>query len=196
MKGDKCMTSLQEILTFNEQFVSEKQYESYITTKFPDKKIVILTCMDTRLVELLPKAMNLRNGDVKVVKSAGAIVNHPFGGIMRSLLVAVYELQADEIYVIGHYDCGMSAVDPNSMITHMLERGVKQETLDVINYAGMDLKEWLRGFGDVKTSVLKSVDLIRRHPLIPAAVPVHGLVIDPGTGKLDLLTDGKKVENK
>ena len=191
------MTSLQDILEFNEQFVSEKQYESYITTKFPDKKIVILSCMDTRLVELLPKAMNLRNGDVKIVKSAGAIVNHPFGGIMRSLLVAVYELQADEIYVIGHYDCGMSAVDPNSMIAHMLERGIKQETLDVINYAGMDLKEWLRGFGDVKTSVLKSVDLIRRHPLIPAGVPVHGLVIDPGTGKLDLITDGKEtVEEK
>lgn len=189
------MTSLQEILKFNEQFVSEKQYESYITTKYPDKKIVILTCMDTRLVELLPKALNLRNGDVKVVKSAGAIVNHPFGGIMRSLLVAVYELQADEIYVIGHYDCGMSAVDPNLMIEHMLERGIKQETLDVINFAGMDLKEWLRGFGDVKTSVQKSVDLIRRHPLIPTGVPVHGLVIDPGTGQLDLVTNGNEISD-
>ncbi|AWE08759.1 carbonic anhydrase [Lysinibacillus sp. 2017] len=189
------MTSLQEILKFNEQFVSEKQYESYITTKYPDKKIVILTCMDTRLVELLPKALNLRNGDVKVVKSAGAIVNHPFGGIMRSLLVAVYELQADEIYVIGHYDCGMSAVDPNLMIGHMLERGIKQETLDVINFAGMDLKEWLRGFGDVKTSVQKSVDLIRRHPLIPTGVPVHGLVIDPGTGQLDLVTNGNEISD-
>ncbi len=194
-KGVTYMTSLQDILKFNEQFVSEKQYESYITTKYPDKKIVILTCMDTRLVELLPKALNLRNGDVKVVKSAGAIVNHPFGGIMRSLLVAVYELQADEIYVIGHYDCGMSAVDPNLMIEHMLERGIKQETLDVINFAGMDLKEWLRGFGDVKTSVLKSVDLIRRHPLVPVGVPVHGLVIDPGTGKLDLITNGIEISD-
>ena len=194
-KGVTYMTSLQDILKFNEQFVSEKQYESYITTKYPDKKIVILTCMDTRLVELLPKALNLRNGDVKVVKSAGAIVNHPFGGIMRSLLVAVYELQADEIYVIGHYDCGMSAVDPNLMIEHMLERGIKQETLDVINFAGMDLKEWLRGFGDVKTSVLKSVDLIRRHPLVPVGVPVHGLVIDPGTGKLDLITNGNEISD-
>ena len=146
--------------------------------------------MDTRLVELLPKAMNLRNGDVKVVKSAGAIVNHPFGGIMRSLLVAVYELKADEVYVIGHYDCGMSAVDPHVMIGHMLERGVQQDTLDILSYSGVNLEEWLRGFGDVKTSVRKSVDLVRRHPLMPAGVPVHGLVIDPATGKLDLITDG------
>lgn len=184
------MSALQNILEFNEKFVAEKQYEEYATTKFPDKKIVVLSCMDTRLVELLPKAMNLRNGDVKVVKSAGAIVNHPFGGIMRSILVAVYELKADEVYVIGHYDCGMSAVDSNVMIGHMLERGVKQETIDVINYARVDLKEWLRGFGDIKTSVLKSVDLVRKHPLMPAGVPVHGLIIDPATGKLDLVTDG------
>ncbi|MER2119342.1 MAG: carbonic anhydrase [Solibacillus sp.] len=184
------MSALQTILEFNGKFVDEKQYEQYATTKYPDKKIVVLTCMDTRLVELLPKAMNLRNGDVKVVKSAGAIVNHPFGGIMRSLLVAVYELKADEVYIIGHYDCGMSAVDPNVMIGHMLERGIKQETIDVINYARFDLKEWLCGFGDVETSVLKSVDLVRTHPLMPKGVPVHGLIIDPATGKLDLVTDG------
>ncbi|MER1957637.1 MAG: carbonic anhydrase [Solibacillus sp.] len=184
------MSALQSILEYNQQFVDEKQYETYATTKYPDKKIVILSCMDTRLVELLPKAMNLRNGDVKVVKSAGAIVNHPFGGIMRSLLVAVYELKADEIYIIGHYDCGMSAVDPDVMVGHMLERGIKQETLDILNFSGVDLYDWLRGFGDVKTSVLKSVDLVRRHPLMPATVPVHGLVIDPQTGKLDLVTDG------
>ncbi len=184
------MTSLQDILNFNEFFVAHKQYEPYITTKYPDKKIVILSCMDTRLVELLPKAMNLRNGDVKIVKSAGAIVNHPFGGIMRSLLVAVYALQADEIYIIGHYDCGMSAVDPDQVLASMKERGISQETIDIISYSGVDLREWLRGFGDVTTSVLKSVDIVRSHPLMPKGIPVHGLVIDPSTGRLDLVQDG------
>lgn len=195
------MSSLQEILSFNESFVKFKMYEPYVTSKYPQKRIVILTCMDTRLVELLPKAMNMRNGDVKIVKSAGAQVSHPFGAIMRSLLVAVYELKADEVYVIGHHDCGMSAVDPELMIEHMLERGVSQEVIDMVNYSGIDLHEWLRGFGDVSTSVLKSVDLIRNHPLMPENVLVHGLVMDPNTGKLDLLTNGsdfvkRKKENK
>ena len=186
------MSLLHDILDYNQSFVEEKKYEPYITTKFPDKRIVVLSCMDTRLVELLPKAMNLRNGDMKIVKSAGAIINHPFGGIMRSLLVAVYELRADEVYIIGHYDCGMSAVDPDVMLGHMIERGIKQETLDTINYSALDLREWLRGFGDVKTSVLKSVDLVRKHPLMPQGVPVHGLIIDPGTGRLDLVSDGNQ----
>lgn len=186
------MSSLQEILNFNESFVKFKQYEPFITSKFPDKKSVILTCMDARLVELLPKAMNMRNGDVKIVKSAGAQVSHPFGAVMRSILVAVYELKADEVYVVGHYDCGMSAVEPEQMIDKMVTRGVNKDIINMLSYTGIDLVEWLRGFGDVSTSVLKSVDIIRNHPLMPNQVPVHGLVMDPGTGKLDLLSNGNE----
>jgi carbonic anhydrase len=50
--------------------------------------MAILSCMDTRLVELLPHAMNMRNGDVKIIKSAGALVAHPFGSIMRRMFIA------------------------------------------------------------------------------------------------------------
>ncbi|MBS7344444.1 MAG: carbonic anhydrase [Caryophanon sp.] len=186
------MSMLNEILKFNDSFVEYKMYEPYITTKYPDKRIVILSCMDTRLVELLPKAMNLRNGDVKIVKSAGALVAHPFGSIMRSLLVAVYALQADEVYVIGHYDCGMSSVDPIALIDEMKARGITEETLNTVNYSGVDLKGWLRGFGDVATSVTKSCDVIRNHPLMVPSIPVHGLIIDPNSGKLDLIVDGNQ----
>ena len=47
------MKSLEEILQYNEKFVEEKKYEEYETGKFPNKKMVIISCMDTRLVELL-----------------------------------------------------------------------------------------------------------------------------------------------
>lgn len=186
------MSMLENILAFNEKFVAEKEYEQYITTKFPNKKIVILTCMDTRLFEMLPKAMNLRNGDVKIVKSAGAVINHPFGGIMRSLIVAVYELNADEIYIIGHHDCGMSAINPASLLSKMVDRGIDQETIDMMTYSGVDLAEWLRGFDDVTDSVQHSVKMVKNHPLMDSSVPVHGLVIDPTTGKLDVIVNGNE----
>ena len=48
---------LEEILAYNKQFVENKGYESYITNKYPDKKIAILSCMDTRLTALLLEAM-------------------------------------------------------------------------------------------------------------------------------------------
>ncbi|MBT2584086.1 carbonic anhydrase [Planococcus sp. ISL-109] len=184
------MSLLNEILGYNEKFVQEKKYEEYRTTKFPDKRMVILTCMDTRLFELLPKAMNLKKGDVKIVKSAGAVINHPFGGIMRSLFVAVYELNADEIYIIGHHDCGMAQVKPEGIIEKMKSRGIEQSTIDLMDYSGVNLNEWLKGFDDVTESVRHSVDMVRNHPLMDKKVPVHGLVIDPTTGKLDVIVDG------
>ncbi|MBS4179247.1 beta-class carbonic anhydrase [Lederbergia citrea] len=186
------MSLLTEILDYNKNFIEEKLYEQYATTKFPDKKLVILTCMDTRLVELLHKAMNMKNGDVKVVKNAGAILTHPFGSIMRSLLIAVYELKADEVYVIGHHDCGMSVIESQQMLDKMTKRGISKETLDIITNSGIDLDKWLEGFDSVEDSVAHSVNMIRNHPLMANEIPVHGLVIDPVTGELDLVVDGYK----
>ena len=99
------------------------EYEQFRTDKFPDKKLVVLTCMDTRLVELLPRAMNLHNGDYNVIKNAGAIVSHPFGSAMRSLLVAIYELNAAEVAVVGHYGCGMTGLSCAKMLQKAIDRG-------------------------------------------------------------------------
>lgn len=184
------MKLLENILEYNEKFVAEKKYEEFETTKFPNKKMVILTCMDTRLLELLPKALNVGNGDVKIVKNAGALVAHPFGSIMRSLLVAVYQLQADEVLVIGHHDCGMSGMKPDIMLEEMKKRGISEETLETLSYSGIDVNNWLKGFENVKESVSHSVDMINNHPLMAKDIPVHGLVIDPSTGKLDLVVNG------
>jgi carbonic anhydrase len=181
---------LEGILDFNKKFVEDKQYEPFSTTKFPDKRIVILTCMDTRLVELLQEAINVKNGDIKIVKNAGAIVKHPFGSIMRSLLVAVYELQADEVLVIGHHDCGMSALNSDKILDTMKSRGITEETLNTLTYSGIDLEKWFTGFSSVEESVSHSVDVIKQHPLLVNDVPVHGLVINPETGKLDLVVNG------
>ncbi|WP_066292025.1 beta-class carbonic anhydrase [Bacillus sp. FJAT-29937] len=184
------MKLIDEILTFNQQFVEEKQYEEFTTTKFPNKRMVLLTCMDTRLVELLPRAMNLRNGDVKIVKNAGALVTHPFGSIMRSLLVAVYQLQAEEVLIIGHHDCGMSGMKPDLILESMRKRGKSEAALDTITYSGVDVREWMRGFENVEESVAHSVKMVKKHPLMPNDVPVHGLVIEPSTGKLDVVVNG------
>jgi carbonic anhydrase len=184
------MTKLEEILAFNREFVARKEYEAFKTTKFPDKRLVILSCMDTRLEELLPKAMNLRNGDFKHVKSAGAIVSHPFGSVMRSILVALYALNAEEVMVVGHYDCGMSMISAEDMLNKMKQQGIAAETISLLQNAGINLKTWLRGFDSVEESVKRSVEVISNHPLLPRRVPVHGLLINPETGQLDLVVNG------
>jgi carbonic anhydrase len=186
------MSRLKEILSYNKKFVEEKAYEEFHTTKYPDKNMVILTCMDTRLVELLPKAMNVANGDAKVIKNAGALVSHPFGGIMRSILVAIYMLKAEEVYVIGHHDCGMTGMRATPVLDKAIEAGVSKGSIDILSNAGIDIEKFLKGFNSVEESVIESVHIIKNHPLIPKNVLVHGLIIHPDTGKLDIVIDGAK----
>lgn len=184
------MQKVRKILAFNEQFVANEDYEKYKTDKYPGKELVVISCMDTRLVELLPKAMDLHNGDFKLIKSAGAVISHPFGSVMRSILVAIYELNAKEVLIIGHYDCGMSNIHSDKMLSKMKERGISQETFNVLQHSGIHLDKWLQGFDCVQEAVRGSVEMVKHHPLLPADISVHGLIIDPNTGKLDLVVDG------
>lgn len=190
------MKLLDEILSHNKHFVESEEYQKFKTDKFPNKRLVILSCMDTRLVELLPKAMDVGNGDVKIIKTAGAVVSHPFGSTMRSILVAIYELGADEVCVVGHYDCGMASLKAENTLKKMQDRGVSRESLEMLHYAGVDFERFLQGFDCVEDSVKHSTAMIRNHPLMPKDVPVHGLVIDPKTGRLDVMVNGYDVEVK
>ena len=172
---------IEELLAYNRKFVEEKRYEQYAASKYPNKKIAILTCMDTRLVELLPAALGLRNGDVKIIKNAGGVVTNPFGSVIRSLLVAIIELGVEEIMVIGHTDCG---------VQHMKQRGVSQASIDLMKYCGIDFERWLAGFDTVEQSVTDTVNTIRNHPLMPRDVRIGGYVIDTETGELSTVCKG------
>ena len=148
--------------------------------------------MDTRLTNLLPKAMNLKNGDAKIIKNAGATVLHPFGSIMRSILVAIYEFEVDEVLIIGHYGCGMCNLNTQNLLNKILDRGISNETIDVLSNSAIDIKKWLHGFESVEESIIDSVDMVKKHPLMPTDIIVHGLVICPDTGKIDTVVDGYK----
>ena len=39
------MEEIKKILAYNKQFVEEKRYEQYSASKFPNKKLAIVTCM-------------------------------------------------------------------------------------------------------------------------------------------------------
>ena len=152
---------IDEILKYNKEFVEEKKYEQYKTSKYPDKKIAIITCMDTRLTELLPAALGIRNGDVKIIKNA--------------------------VMVIGHIDCGVQHINSDMMIKHMMDRGVDEEKIELIRHCGIDFDTWLEGFDCVESSVKDSVEMLRKHPLIPKDVKISGYVMDSVTGELHVV---------
>lgn len=184
------MSELNHIISFNQEFVESGEYAQFFTSKYPMRGLAILSCMDARIIELLPRALGLKNGDAKLIKNAGALVTHPWGSVMRSLLVAVFELKVKEIMVIAHYDCGMQKLTAESFLGKAAENGIPDDRLETLRNAGIDLDTWLTGFENVEDSVRHTVSIIRRHPLMPAHVAVHGLVIHPTTGKLTLVVDG------
>ena len=122
---------LEEILQYNKEFVESKAYEKYAASKYPNKKLAILSCMDTRLTELLPAALG------------------------------------------------------QAVMQKMRDNGISEESIEMMKYCRPDFDKWLCGFHKVENSVENSVNLIRKHPLIPDKVQVSGYVIDATTGQLN-----------
>ena len=174
---------IDQIIAFNRQFVASHAYEPYITDKFPDKKLAVLSCMDTRLTELLPKALGLKNGDAKIIKNAGGLVISEKDSASRSLLVAIYELGVEEVMIVHHSTCGACHMSYEEFKPHMLERGISEETLSEWE-SSKDVVGWLEGFHDTEASVRRTVAAVVNHPLMPKDVVVRGFIIDSSTGAL------------
>ena len=173
---------IDDILKHNERFVAEKAYEPYVTDKFPAKGLAVLTCMDTRLTELLPKALGLRNGDAKIIKNAGGLILSETDSAIRSLLVGIYELGVREVMVVHHSTCGACHMSYGEFKPHMLERGIPEETLS--EWEAKGVADWLEGFHDTEASVRRTVAAVKNHPLVPKDVIVRGFIIDSVTGGL------------
>ena len=179
---------IQDIIKYNQKFVKQEQYKPYITSKYPDKKLAVLTCMGTRLTELLPAALGLRNGDAKIIKNAGGVITHPYGSVVRSLLVAILELGVEEIMVIGHTDCGVQGMDAEKMLDMLIRRGIPREHIDIVRRSGIDLNKWLEGFSSVEQSVSETVSALKSHPLIPDSITIQGFIMDSVTGELSFVS--------
>lgn len=174
---------IERLLKRNRDFIENGEHVEYNATKKPKFKIAIVSCMDARLVHLLPAALGLEDGDVVLIQNAGGRLTDPYGETMRALLVAIYELGVQDVMFIGHTDCGAQKISAQSMIQHMLQRGIPKETIVRLE-SEEDLDGWLAGFESSESAVTSSTRLLRNHPLRPESVRIHGFVIDIVTGEL------------
>ena len=188
------MSILEEILTNNERFLAETTLP--IIGHAPRKRTAVITCMDCRLVNVFEPALGLERGDVVELRTAGATISLPeregaSNDLIRSLAGAIYLLGVREVIVVGHTNCGLAHADPTALTASMQALGVdpqqliQQEGLGDIN----GLVRWLGAFDDVHVNVQEVVDVIRKSAYLPR-IPVHGLVINIETGKLELVSQG------
>lgn len=184
------MSLLDSILTANQEFVHPGAFPPL--PKNPRKQFAIFTCMDTRLVDFLEPAMGIKRGDAKIIKNAGNTLVDPLhGGVIRSLVAAIFMLGVEEIFVIGHEDCGMADIKPEKLKSDMIARGISSQAIET---HVPDLAQWLGAFSCPTENVIEVVGKIRANPLIPADVPVHGLIFCPNDGHLEVMVDGYKAQ--
>lgn len=185
---------IDEILAYNEQFV--QQHTLPIIGHAPRKHMAVVTCMDCRLVQMFERALGLERGDVLELRTAGATISKPEreGGasdLIRSLAGGIYLLGVREVAVIGHTQCGLAHANPTALLASMQALGVDpQQLIEQENLGDVQgLITWLGAFNDVHVNVREVIDAIRSSPYLPK-IPVHGLVIDIETGKLEMVERG------
>ena len=179
---------IDELLTANQQFVNKIPPPQL--SHLPQKRMAVVTCMDTRLTLLFEEALGLHRGEVLQLRTAGATITEQDavnGDLIRSLAGAIYLLGVREVAVIGHTDCGLTHGDLARLTASMQALGVDP---DALPEKGEALLSWLGTFHDVRENVVRVVQAIRTSPYLPKGIPVHALVIDVHTGKLEMIDRG------
>jgi carbonic anhydrase len=146
--------------------------------------VIALTCIDPRLNALFPNALALPAEQFIWLRNAGNVITGPMSSTIRSLALACAVKGGREIAIIGHTQCEIAGTPVMKLLDELQALGVQRQRLpdDLANFFGT--------FGSERSNVVKACDFVRQSPLIGQKIPVHGLMIDTGTGKLDWVVNG------
>lgn len=146
--------------------------------------LVALTCIDLRLNHLFPDALGLREDQFIWLRNAGNIITGSTSSTMRSLALACAVKGGREIAVIGHTDCLVCKTSVLQLTDRFKALGVDRARLPE------NLNEFFGLFASERQNVLKAVETVRNSPLIGPKVPVHGLLMEIPSGRLEWLVNG------
>ena len=179
------MSVLHEVLDANKKYVENFGAKGSLTIP-PARQFAILTCMDARLDPA--KYAGLSEGDAHVIRNAGGRASDD---AIRSLVISYKLLGTKEWFVIHHSNCGMEFFT-NDIMRGLLSKSLETAALGADGFydvgAGPGSDEgayinWLT-VSDRFQAVVDDVERIRRHPLVPKNIPIHGYVYEVETGKL------------
>ncbi len=149
--------------------------------------IIALTCIDPRLNPLIPEVLGVPEEQFIWLRNAGNIITSPTSSTMRSLALACVIKGGREIVILGHSDCRVGKTSMVEVTDRFRALGIARAKLPE------NLNEFFGLFASERQNVIKAVDFARHSPLIGAKIPVHGLLVDILTGKLEWLVNGYQV---
>jgi carbonic anhydrase len=146
--------------------------------------VIALTCIDPRLNAFFPNALALPAEDFIWLRNAGNIITGPLSSTMRSLALACAIKGGREIAIIGHTDCKVCSTTTMVLLDKLKALGVERHLLPE------NVNEFFGMAGSERQNLIKACDFARNSPLIGPKIPVHGLLLDVGTGQLDWVVNG------
>jgi len=179
------MRLFEAILDANNRAIAGDQDAGLHPAEFAGElPVIALTCIDPRLNRLIPAVLGVPEEEFISLRNAGNIVTGPLSSTMRSLALACAVKGGKEIAIIGHTDCHVCKTTTSQLLDKLEALGVKRHLLpDNIN-------EFFGMFASERQNVVKGCDIIRHSPLIGSKIPVHGLLVDINTGKLEWVVNG------
>jgi carbonic anhydrase len=165
------MSIVEEVLAANEMYA--RTHELRRLSPRPERKLAVLTCMDTRLSI---RTLGLNAGDAHIIRNAGGIVTDD---TLRSLVISHHLLGTEEIMVINHTDCGLMQTTEQDLRNTIQNRTGTAVVAPAFFYA----------FQDIEQNVRHQLQKLRTHPWIPQKVTARGFVYDVTTGLLREIKD-------
>jgi carbonic anhydrase len=166
------MSVIDEVLQANELY--SRTHELRKLTPRPERRLAILTCMDTRLSI---RTLGLKTGDAHIIRNAGGIVTED---TLRSLVVSHYLLDTKEFMIINHTDCGLMLTSEQDLRSRIQNRAGTAAISPAFFYA----------FQNIDENVRHQLQKLRTHPWIPKEVSVRGFVYDVTSGRLREIEGG------
>jgi carbonic anhydrase len=176
------------ILDANHRAVDGDKRAGVHPDDFPnDLPVIALTCIDPRLNHLFPDVLGLPEEQFIWLRNAGNIIFDPMSSMTRTLALASAIKGGKEIAIIGHSDCKVGQTTVSMLIDRFKAIGVDRTKLpdNLTDFFGM--------FGSERQNVIRGVDFVRSSPLIGPKIPVHGLIVDVNTGRLERIVNGYEV---
>jgi carbonic anhydrase len=160
------MTVFDDMLQHNEGYA--KRFDLGHLETPPARKLVILTCMDSRMD--LEQLLGLRVGDAHMIRNAGGLASDD---AIRSLILSTNLLGTRSIAVIQHTECGLMSITDEEFRWRLS------------NATGKDASHLrFHAFRDLDQNVREQIGLIRDNPFLPRQIAVRGFVYDVKRGSL------------
>jgi len=179
------MPLLDAILAANHRLGTDHKAPLLDTQQSRDSlPLAALTCIDARLNHLFPDVLGIPESEFIWLRNSGNIIFGTTSAMMRSLALACAIKGAREIAVIGHTDCLVCKSTVLSLTDRFKALGVERSKLpdDLVDFFGL--------FASERQNVMKACDTIRNSPLIGPKIPIHGLLVDTHTGRLERIVNG------